>query len=177
MGFILVGLSLNLKESIEVGLFYLIVYIVLNTGLFATLILFIKNRYGKELIYIQELSEIYKSNNTLGIIFGLNLFSLIGLPPLAGFLSKAYVLILLVQNNLYSISIFIVIMSVITSVYYLRLIKIVFFNKEDWNNTIALNSESSLLIIYAITLFNFGLILHVDYVLKLINIISLNLYY
>lgn len=68
-------------------------------------------------------------------------------------------------------------MSVITSVYYLRLIKIVFFNKEDWNNTIALNSESSLLIIYAITLFNFGLVLHVDYVLKLINIISLNLYY
>lgn len=177
MGFILVGLSLNLKESIEVSLFYLIVYIVLNTGLFATLILFIKNRYGKELIYIQELSEIYKSNNTLGIIFGLNLFSLIGLPPLAGFLSKAYILILLVQNNLYSISIFIVIMSVITSVYYLRLIKIVFFNKENWNNTIALNSESSLLIIYAITLFNFGLILHVDYVLKLINIISLNLYY
>ena len=169
VGFILLGLALNTKGGTGIALFYVGIYIILNIGVFVILILFTKNKINKELIYIRELSEIFLTHPILGLTLALNIFSLVGIPPLAGFFSKFFILNMLILNNHTPIALFALFMSVITSFYYIRLIKLLYFNKENWNNTFYKFNESILLVVYFVTIVNICLILDADFVLQLIN--------
>lgn len=169
VGFILLGLALNTKEGIELALFYVSIYIILNIGIFAIIILFIRNKTNKELIYIRELVEVLLTHPILGLTLALNIFSLVGIPPLAGFFSKFFILNILVINNYAIIALFALFMSVITSFYYIRLIKLLYFSKENWNNTFYKFNEDILFIIYFITVINISFSLDADFVLQLIN--------
>ena len=81
---------------------------------------------------INEFSVLFKSNKLLAINFCLILFSITGIPPLAGFYSKFYIFISAIQSELYIIAIFAAIISVIASMYYIRLIKLMFFKQLNY---------------------------------------------
>ena len=81
---------------------------------------------------ITELSLLHKSNPMLAIIITVSLFSVAGIPPLVGFYSKFYVFTALISNNMLLIALIASILSVVACMYYIRLIKIMYFNNNSY---------------------------------------------
>nr|YP_009515566.1 NADH dehydrogenase subunit 2 [Kumanoa mahlacensis]AVK39519.1 NADH dehydrogenase subunit 2 [Kumanoa mahlacensis]UEQ11850.1 NADH dehydrogenase subunit 2 [Kumanoa mahlacensis] len=149
VGFILLGFSTGELESIFSVIFYVLVYIILTFGVFAFLI---SLRYfyfpvHYQIRYIKDLISLFEINSTLTFSLTLLLFSMAGIPPLLGFFSKVFVLLIALQSNLYSLSFFSVIMSCITCFYYIRLIKLMYFDKtQSLMVTYPLNKLNSMLL-------------------------------
>jgi NADH-quinone oxidoreductase subunit N len=83
----------------------------------------------KPIKYLTDLSNIFNINKLLAIIIILNVFSLAGIPPLAGFFSKLFIFFSAIKANYFSLVFFAVIISIISSFYYLKIIKIIYFEK------------------------------------------------
>jgi NADH-quinone oxidoreductase subunit N len=81
---------------------------------------------------INELVVLFKSNYLLAINICIIMFSIAGIPPLLGFYSKFYVFVSAVKSEIYSVALIAVILSVIASMYYIRLIKLMFFKKFNY---------------------------------------------
>jgi len=122
VGFILLGLIsgynlLNLQSS----LIYLVIYIIMNFITFSILLYFYDNNITGN--FIVELSGLSRFNPIIAITFVLNLLSLAGIPPLAGFFSKFLIFMSALQNEFYILSLIAIVGSVISCFYYLRVIK------------------------------------------------------
>ena len=127
VGFILIGFTSNLYNNISFILLYIIIYIIMSINLWTCYIsLNINNKPTK---YLTDLSNLYTINKLLSIIFILNIFSLAGIPPLAGFFSKLFIFFSAIKSNYFSLVFFALIISIISSFYYLKIIKIIFFEK------------------------------------------------
>lgn len=122
MGFMLLGLSTGTINGVIATYIYIVIYMVTSLNTFA----FILSLSNKS-IYISQLAGLSRLNPTLAFTFALSLFSMAGIPPLAGFLSKYLVLMSIINNQYYIIAVIAIIMSVIGAFYYLRLIKWMFF--------------------------------------------------
>lgn len=122
MGFTLLGLAIGSFESIQAGLIYIIVYVVMSICSFS-IILSINLR--KELII--EFSGLSRDNSVIALTLGLVFLSIAGIPPLMGFISKWFILLAGVSGGYYLISIVVVISSVIAGVYYVRVVQIIYF--------------------------------------------------
>lgn len=79
--------------------------------------------------YLKDLVSLYETNPVLALSLTLFLFSMAGIPPLLGFFSKIFILLPSIQSGMYSLSIFAVLMSCVSCFYYIRLIKIMYFDK------------------------------------------------
>nr|AVK39568.1 NADH dehydrogenase subunit 2 [Sheathia arcuata] len=131
MGFILIGLGIGELESTFGVLLYIIIYIIFMLGIFFILISFRYLNFPNhhQIRYLGDLISLYDTNYTLALSLTLFLFSMAGIPPLLGFFSKIFILLPSVQIGIYSLSIFAVLMSCISCFYYIRLIKIMYFDK------------------------------------------------
>lgn len=131
IGFILIGLGTGELESIFGVIFYAIVYIIFMLGVFFFLISFRHFYFPShyQIRYLKDLVSLHETNSILALSLALLLFSMAGIPPLLGFFSKIFILLPSVQNNMYSLSIFAILMSCISCFYYIRLIKIMYFDK------------------------------------------------
>lgn len=128
VGFILIGFTTTMFSNIPYILFYIIIYIIMTINLWTSyLSLYIDCKPVK---YLTDLSNLFSTNKFLAIIIAINMFSLAGIPPLAGFFSKLFIFITAIQNNEFSLIFFAVIISIISSFYYLKLIKIIFFEQK-----------------------------------------------
>jgi len=126
MGFIILGLCSITNESLSIGGLYLIIYMLTMLSIFILII-------GGDLKndYIIEMGGIKFANSILAITFILLILSIAGIPPLSGFISKWY-LIWVVMDNQFNISSFIIILfSAIGIGYYLRIVKIIYFQKKS----------------------------------------------
>lgn len=124
IGFILLGFSTGTFISIYSSFIYIIIYIIMTFFTFSFVSSF-NNKYFADLLYLSKI------NPVLAISFALTLLSIAGIPPLVGFFSKFYILYSLIENNLYIIAIFAIILSVIASYYYIRIIQFMFFNNTS----------------------------------------------
>lgn len=127
IGFILIGFTSNLLNNIPFILLYILIYIIMSINLWGSYLSLIINH--KPIKYLTDLSNLFSINKILSIIIILNIFSLAGIPPLAGFFSKFFIFFSAIKNNYLNIIIFAIIISIISSFYYLKLIKIIFFEK------------------------------------------------
>ena len=125
MGFILLGLSTGVLSGFLATFVYIILYIVTSFNTFAFLLSL------NSPIYISQLTGLSRYNPILAYTFVFSLFSMAGIPPLAGFFSKYLVLLSVINNNLYFVALIAVIFSVIGSYYYLRLIMWMFFTDSS----------------------------------------------
>jgi NADH-quinone oxidoreductase subunit N len=132
VGFMLVGLSSLTVYSIFATVFYLIVYVIISLNIFAMLLSLRKLDTNTEFKKINEFILLFKSNKFLTANFCLILFSIGGVPPLVGFYSKYYVFISAIKSEIYLIAIIAAVSSVIASMYYIRLIKLMLFKKSDY---------------------------------------------
>jgi|TARA_B110000971_G_C20004582_1_gene498465 proton-translocating NADH-quinone oxidoreductase chain N len=134
VGYILLGFACGSVEGLQALLIYLVVYLVITLNMFTGLLclrLPFYSSHGRSLRYIGDLHQLVGSNPLLSLTLCVNLFSIAGIPPLAGFCSKFYLFFAALSSALYLPALLGVITSVISCFYYLRLIKILTFEKPD----------------------------------------------
>lgn len=153
LGFILLALSINNVISIQAFFFYLIQYTISNLNAFLILITIgyflysyvyikidnLKEKNNSPIQLIYQLKGFFYLNPLLSISLAVTLFSFIGIPPLIGFFAKQMVLSAAIDNGYIFVTILAIITSIISAVYYLIIIKYVFFNKEDYIHNKLLN--------------------------------------
>ena len=129
MGFALVGLAAGSEEGVSGVILYMIIYMAMTLGTFAC-ILAMRRRDGM-VEGICELAGLSKTNPVMALVLTAFMFSLAGIPPLAGFWAKYFVFLAAIQAELYLLSVIGVIASVIGAFYYLRIIKIMWFDEPE----------------------------------------------
>jgi len=146
VGFFLLAL-LNLDfEGISSIVFYAIIYILMTLGLFSFILNLRFYSYPShyQTRYLQDLFSFARINPILSLSLSLILFSMAGIPPLAGFFSKLFILLSALQKNMFGSTIFVILMSCIGCFYYIRLIKTMYFNfTELWIISYPVNKLTS----------------------------------
>lgn len=132
VGFLLLGLSAGNIIGVTSVLHYILVYSVINALLWGCLLLLEKGE--NKPLYINDLSSLFKYNRALSFSVVCGLFALAGVPPLSGFFMKMFILLGSFSSGLYEISLVILVVSVIGSFYYLRVLKIICFEESPSND-------------------------------------------
>lgn len=128
MGWIILGLGVGTIISIQATLIYIILYIIMTINSFSFVLNVFKG-YGNS--YISQLSGLSRKEPILAITFSLCLLSIAGIPPLAGFFSKYNILLALIDENFIVTSVIGVVLSVVGSFYYIRMIQWMYFNNSQ----------------------------------------------
>tara|TARA_B110000467_G_scaffold33164_1_gene30182 strand:- start:585 stop:1247 length:663 start_codon:yes stop_codon:yes gene_type:complete len=144
MGFILIGLATGTLSGVTGLLIYLTIYIFMVVGAFSCILALKTNDINIE--NISDLAGLSKVNPVIAFILSMFLFSLAGIPPLAGFFAKFYIFLSAIESGLYTLAIIGVLASVVGAFYYLRIIKIIYFDENI--NTFEPISKRMKLIIY-----------------------------
>ena len=126
VGYALAGVATGVISGYESSIIYISIYIVMNIGAFSCLYLLKKDGEYRE--NISDLSGLSKKQPLLAISFLVILFSLAGIPPLAGFFAKFYVFTAVIEQKMYALAIIGLLTTVISAFYYLRIIKIIYFD-------------------------------------------------
>jgi len=127
MGFALVGLAAGNEVGVRGVIIYLLIYMAMTLGAFAC-ILAMRRRDGM-VEEIADLAGLSKTNPMMAFMLAMILFSLAGIPPLAGFFAKFYVFLAAIESGLYVLAVIGVLASVVGAYYYLRIIKIMYFDE------------------------------------------------
>ena len=126
VGYALAGVATGVISGYESSIIYISIYVVMNIGAFSCLYLLKKDGEYRE--NISDLSGLSKKQPLLAISFLVILFSLAGIPPLAGFFAKFYVFTAVIEQKMYALAIIGLLTTVISAFYYLRIIKIIYFD-------------------------------------------------
>ncbi|GAC1340641.1 MAG: NADH-quinone oxidoreductase subunit NuoN [Bradyrhizobium sp.] len=127
MGFALVGLAAGTPEGAQGVLVYIAIYVAMTLGSFA--IILAMKRNGQNVEDISAFSGLSRTNPLLAFFFAMLLFSLAGIPPLAGFFAKWYVFVAAIKAGLFTLAVVGVLSSVIGAYYYLTIIKVMYFDE------------------------------------------------
>ena len=128
IGYTLAGLTTGSNEGIQSSIIYISIYIIMNLALFSCLLMLKrKNQYYEE---IGDLSGLSKNHPLLSLSLLIILFSLAGIPPLAGFFAKFYIFKAVLEQSMYFLAIVGLLSTVVAAFYYLRIIKIIYFDAE-----------------------------------------------
>jgi NADH-quinone oxidoreductase subunit N len=127
MGFALVGLAAGTAEGAQGVLIYIAIYVAMTLGSFA--IILAMKRNGQNVEDISAFSGLSRTNPLLAFFFAMLLFSLAGIPPLAGFFAKWYVFVAAIKAGLFTLAVVGVLSSVVGAYYYLAIIKVMYFDE------------------------------------------------
>ena len=127
MGFALVGLAAGTPEGVQGVLIYMSIYVAMTLGVFAAILAM--RRDGKFVESIGDLAGLARTHPTMAFFLAMLLFSLAGIPPLAGFFAKFYVFLAAIKAGLYLLAVIGVLSSVVGAFYYLSIVKIMYFDE------------------------------------------------
>jgi NADH-quinone oxidoreductase subunit N len=127
MGFALVGLAAGTAEGVQGVLVYMSIYVAMTLGTFAVILSM--RRDGKYVETIADLAGLSRTHPTMAFFLAMLLFSLAGIPPLAGFFAKFYVFLAAIKAGLYLLAVIGVLTSVVGAFYYLTIVKIMYFDE------------------------------------------------
>ena len=128
IGYTLAGLATGSNDGIQSSIIYISIYVLMNLALFSCLLMLKrKDQYYENL---EDLSGLSNNHPLLSLSLLIILFSLAGIPPLAGFFAKLYVFKAVIAQSMYFLAIVGLLSTVIAAFYYLRIIKIIYFDKE-----------------------------------------------
>ena len=166
VGYTLAGLATGTNEGIQSSIIYITIYIVMNLALFSGLLMLRRNNQYHE--DIEDLSGLSKNHPLLSISLLIVLFSLAGIPPLAGFFAKFYIFKAVLEESMYFLAIVGLLSTVISAFYYLRIIKIIYFDnqKDQYDN------DHSLWLKFTITLSTILVLIYFIFPSQLINLVS-----
>ena len=156
MGYALAGLAPGTNAGIHSRIIYLTIYLVMNLGAFGCI--FMMKRENVFYEKINDLSGLSKNHPMLALGFLILLFSLAGMPPLAGFFAKFYIFMAVIEAKMYTLAIIGLVTTVVSAFYYLRIIKVIYFDRpiepfeesDDWGLKAPLVLSSILILIYFI---------------------------
>jgi NADH-quinone oxidoreductase subunit N len=127
MGFALVGLAAGTVEGAQGVLVYLAIYVAMTLGSFS--IILAMKRNGQAVEQISDFAGLSRTNPVLAFLFAMFLFSLAGIPPLAGFFAKYFVFTAAMKAGLFTLAVIGVLTSVVGAFYYLTIIKTMYFDE------------------------------------------------
>jgi NADH-quinone oxidoreductase subunit N len=127
MGYALVGLAAGSEEGVQGVVIYMMIYLIMTLGSFACVIAMRRN--GRQLEEIADLTGLARTDRTLAAVLALLMFSLAGIPPLAGFFAKYFVFMAAIKANLVTLAVIGVVTSVVGAYYYLRIVKVMYFDE------------------------------------------------
>jgi NADH-quinone oxidoreductase subunit N len=127
MGYALVGLAAGTAGGVQGVMVYMAIYLATTLGAFACVLMM--RRDGKAVEDIAELAGLSRTNPWMAFALAMMMFSLAGIPPLAGFWAKFYVFLAAIDAKLYTLAVVGVVTSVVGAYYYLRLVKIIYFDE------------------------------------------------
>ncbi|HWT31890.1 MAG TPA: NADH-quinone oxidoreductase subunit N, partial [Propylenella sp.] len=127
MGFALVGLAAGTQAGVQGVMLYLVIYMVMTLGAFACIMAM--RRDGVAIEEIESLAGLARTKPAMALLFGTLLFSLAGIPPLAGFFAKYYVFLAAIEAELYALAVIGMIATVVGAYYYLRIVKLMYFDE------------------------------------------------
>ncbi|MBV9239268.1 MAG: NADH-quinone oxidoreductase subunit NuoN [Xanthobacteraceae bacterium] len=127
MGFALVGLAAGTSEGVQGVLLYVAIYVTMTLGAFACILAM--RREGGPVETISDLAGLARTNGPMAFLFAMLLFSLAGVPPLAGFFAKFYVFLAAIKAGLYGLAVIGILGSVIGAYYYLSIVKVMYFDE------------------------------------------------
>src|SRR5690348_2094222 len=127
MGFALVGLAAGTVEGAQGVLMYIAIYVAMTLGSFAFILAMKRN--GQAVETISDFAGLSRTNPLLAFFFAMLLFSLAGIPPLAGFFAKFYVFVAAIKAGLFTLSVIGVLTSVVGAYYYLNIVKVMYFEE------------------------------------------------
>jgi NADH-quinone oxidoreductase subunit N len=126
MGYALVGLAAGTVEGVQGVIIYLAIYLAMTLGTFACILAMRRN--GRMVEDIDQLAGLSTTSPMMAFLLAMLLFSLAGIPPLAGFFAKFYVFLAAINAGLYALAVIGVLLSVVGAYYYLRIVKIMYFD-------------------------------------------------
>ncbi|MGQ3672696.1 NADH-quinone oxidoreductase subunit NuoN [Xanthobacter sp. TB0136] len=127
VGFALVGLAAGTVEGLRGVVLYMAIYVVMTLGTFACILSM--RRKGQAVENIEDLAGLARTRPLMALMMGALMFSLAGIPWFAGFIAKYYVFVAAIQAGLYPLAIIGVLASVVGAYYYLRVVKVMFFDE------------------------------------------------
>tara|TARA_B100000686_G_scaffold307543_1_gene347849 strand:+ start:3286 stop:4698 length:1413 start_codon:yes stop_codon:yes gene_type:complete len=156
MGYALAGIATGTNDGIQSTVIYLTIYLVMNLGAFGCIFMMKRENYYYE--NINDLSGLSRNHPMLAFSFLIIFFSLAGIPPLAGFFAKFYIFMSVIESKMYGLAIIGLVTTVVSAFYYLRVIKIIYFDKPkkpfdqsyDWGLKTSVILSSILVLIYFI---------------------------
>jgi NADH-quinone oxidoreductase subunit N len=127
MGFALIGLAAGTAEGVQGVLVYMAIYVAMTLGTFACILSMRRDGVMVEDIY--DLAGLARTKPAMALFLAMLLFSLAGIPPLAGFFAKFYVFLAAIQAGLFTLAVIGVLASVVGAYYYLLIVKIMYFDE------------------------------------------------
>jgi NADH-quinone oxidoreductase subunit N len=127
VGYALVGLAAGTPEGLSGMLVYMALYVVMNAGTFA--IILAMRQQGRMVEGIADLAGLGKTRPMMAASLAIFMFSLTGIPPMAGFFGKLFVFRAAINSGLYTLAVLGVLASVVGAFYYLRIVKVMYFDE------------------------------------------------
>ena len=166
VGYILAGLATGSNDGIQNSVIYITIYILMNLGLFSCLLMMKRNdQYFED---IEDLSGLSKNHPLLSLSLLLILFSLAGIPPLAGFFAKFYIFKSVLEQSMYFLAIVGLLSTVVAAFYYLRIIKIMYFDKQKEKY----DTDHSLWLKFSLTFSTILILIYFIFPSQLIDVVS-----
>jgi len=166
IGYTLAGLATGSNEGIQSSIIYISIYIIMNLALFSCLLMLKRNNQYYE--NIDDLSGLSKNHPLLSLSLLVILFSLAGIPPLAGFFAKFYIFKAVIEQSMYFLAIVGLLSTVVAAFYYLRIIKIIYFDKEKEKY----DEDHSLWLKFSLTFSTILILLYFIFPSQLIDVVS-----
>jgi len=171
IGYALAGISTGTVTGYSSSVTYISIYAIMNLGVFGCI--FLMKKDGKYCEDIKDLAGISKQNPLLAAAFLIIMFSLAGMPPLAGFFAKFYVFMSVIESEMYTLAIIGLLSTVISAFYYLRIIKIIYFDeiKNSFDKIKNLGITSTIILSCSILVLFF---LYPSILNNIVNTLSIN---
>jgi NADH-quinone oxidoreductase subunit N len=127
VGYMLVGLAAGTEAGVRGVLIYLLIYLAMTAGTFACILAM--RVHGRAVEELDDLKGLGRTRPAMALALAVFMFSMAGIPPLAGFFGKLYVFLAAVQAGMYVLAVFGVLASVVAAFYYLRIVKLMYFDE------------------------------------------------
>ena len=166
IGYTLAGLAAGTNDGIQSSIVYISIYIIMNLALFSCLLMLKRNnKYYED---IEDLSGLSKNHPLLSLSLLVILFSLAGIPPLAGFFAKFYIFKAVIEQSMFFLAVVGLLSTVVAAFYYLRIIKIIYFDEEKEKY----DEDHSLWLKFSLTFSTILILLYFIFPSQLIEVVS-----
>ncbi len=166
IGYALAGLATGSNDGIQSSVIYITIYVIMNLGFFSCLLMMKRNNVYYE--KIEDLSGLSKNHPLLSLSLLIILFSLAGIPPLAGFFAKFYIFKSVIEQSMYFLAIVGLLSTVVAAFYYLRIIKIMYFDEEKDSY----DTDHSLWLKFSLTISTLIILVYFIFPSQLIDVVS-----
>jgi len=156
VGYALIGLAAGSEAGVRGILIYMAIYIFMNAGTFAVILCM--RRQGRMVERIDDLAGLSRSQPMLALALFIFMFSMAGIPPLAGFFAKFYIFMAAINAHLFVLAVIGVVTSVVGAFYYIRIVKLMYFDEPvgpGFDRPIGFELKAVLVVSAAVILFGF----------------------